>query len=90
MATQTRHEHAPDYGLEVWGYERAPAEYRALFGLPEIDYEAYIVWERRHVESWGLAWITPDGTWWNLWNISQEHELGDDTKIYLLVEKVKS
>lgn len=80
----------PAYELQVWSYRYAPEEYRALFEVPDPEHLAFIVWERRLVESWHLEWITPNGTWWTLWYKEAAHELGDNTKIYLLIDKLKS
>lgn len=80
----------PAYSLQVWTYSHAPHEYRVLFEVPSSEYVAFIVRERRLVESWALDWVTPNGTWWKLWYQEAVHELGDNVKVYLLIDKLKS
>lgn len=91
MILPTSHTHAdPAYDLQVWSYSYAPYEYRALFEIPDPEHISFIVRERRLVDSWMLEWVTPNGVWWTLWYLEAVHDLGDNTKVYLLIDKLKS
>jgi hypothetical protein len=79
----------PAYEMRIWSYPYAPMEYRTLFAAPEVEEQAYIVYQRRVVDNWWLEWIAPNGVWWQLWHYEKVHELDEHTKVYLLVEMVR-
>lgn len=84
------YEHEPDWHEIGWMYEHAPLEYRALLPAPKAGFIAMIVWRRQITNSWQIDWISPNGTWWKLFNAEHSCKLDDYTTIYLLTETIKS
>lgn len=87
LTPQTANEAA--YELLVWKYAYAPIEYRELFDVPDPEHPAYIVYQRKIVNSWGIDWVAPNSTWWILWHHETVRQLDEHTTVYLLVDKIK-
>jgi hypothetical protein len=81
--------HEAAYVMQIWSYGYAPIEYRELFDVPDPEHVAYIVYQRRVVDNWNLAWVAPNGTWWALFYDEQIHDIDEYTAVYLLTDKLK-